>query len=229
MPQENQVPTSHSSYRQIHDLCFWLALMISFLVLSVLLGCTSANEGATVGSSLRTQATLADTRNGAANTLTMVENAETETSTPTDGSAPTITTRGGGTWTGNSFGPNAYATLDAEGTQEMSTGVTPRRIYYDRDTGRLVVSSGSDITAKNVLYDGKTGKLEIGEFTTSASEPIRAGNEGLALVKERFNGMDAAAQAVLIEGLKRDQASVEAISPIAGSVLSDLIKALLLP
>lgn len=207
-----------------------LFVLVAGFALAAQVGCVDAGkvtESAQVGSSIRTASGANEQRNASPNTLTLTEPIENET-VEVEGEAPRIITRGGGTWHGNSVGPNAYATLDADGTQEMSTGVTPRRIFYDRDTGRLVVSSGSDISASGVKYDGKTGKLEIASFTTSSSEPIRAGNEAFDRLAAAWTTVPAESSAlvkeVLIKALEEERAKVEAITPAAGGVLTQAIE-----
>lgn len=203
-------PITHPSYCQLYDLVFWVLLIGSLLIVSVLAGCTNTNEAAMAGSRIQATPTTLDTRNAAPNTLSFVEDPE-----------------GRGTWNGNSTGPNAYATVDADGTQEMSTGVVPRRIFFDRETGRLVISSGSDVSWEKAKFNPLTSLIEIEGFTTSSSEPLRASNEGLALIAERYKTMDAEARAVLIKDLEKQQAIAETVSPLAASVLGDLIKGLL--
>lgn len=208
MTQSAPRRTTHPSLIQFWNILFWVLMILIVLAFASLSACTSGN--AVVGSSLIQTPTTTSTRNGAPNTLSFVEDPE-----------------GRGTWNGNSTGPNAYATVDADGTQEMSTGVVPRRIFFDRETGRLVISSGSDVSWKSAKFNPQTSLIEIDGFTTSSSEPLRASNEGLALIADRYKNMDQASRDAFIAELEENRKMVEVVSPLAASVLGDLIKGLL--
>jgi hypothetical protein len=97
-------------------------------------------------------------------------------------------------------GPAQYTAMTGDGLQTFKTGSTPREVYFDRDTGRFVVSSGADLTAKDIAFDAATGSLTVGEFSTSASEPIRALNESLDRLAAAWVAMtDAEREAVIAE------------------------------
>jgi hypothetical protein len=97
-------------------------------------------------------------------------------------------------------GPAQYTSLNADGLQTMKTGSTPREVYFDRDTGRFVISSGADINAEGIEFDAATGSLRVEKFGTSSSEPIRALNEALDRLVPAWVAMtDAERDAVIAE------------------------------
>jgi len=77
-------------------------------------------------------------------------------------------------------GPARYTSITADEIQTIQSGTTPRDLWVQTHDGTKVnLSSGSDIIAEGLEYDPATGLVKIRRFSTSASEPIRAGNEAL--------------------------------------------------
>lgn len=98
---------------------------------------------------------------------------------PLDTTTMTVTPDGTNTFVATARGPVTEALVDDEGIESRSTGVVPRRVIWTRDGQRLSIDSGSDINAKGVVIDPATGRVEVAEFSTSSSEPLRALNEAL--------------------------------------------------
>jgi len=77
-------------------------------------------------------------------------------------------------------GPARFTRVDADGVQTLQTGTVPRDMFVQLPNGtRLNLSTGTDITADGLKFNPETGSFEVKRFTTSASEPLRAANEGL--------------------------------------------------
>lgn len=75
-------------------------------------------------------------------------------------------------------GPARFTSITEGEIQTMQSGTTPRDLFVRLPDGTQVnLSSGSDISAEGVEFDPTTGAFKVRRFSTSASEPIRAGNE----------------------------------------------------
>lgn len=157
---------------------------------------------AQVGSTSRQTPSQADYKNGSPNTLSLTSQGET--------------------WSTNGTGPQRYTFMEPTQVTTFQQGSTPREIMYDRDTGRLVISSGSDINAEGVEFDPKTGAVKVRKFGTSASEPLRAGNESLDRLREYWAARDQASKEAIIAEIK----AIEKISPDVKDVLIQLLTGL---
>jgi hypothetical protein len=77
-------------------------------------------------------------------------------------------------------GPARFTSITQDEVQTMQTGTTPRDLFLAKlpdGTIRFNLSSGTDIQAEGVTFDAAAGSFRVDRFGTSASEPIRAGNE----------------------------------------------------
>jgi hypothetical protein len=105
-------------------------------------------------------------------------------------------------------GPARFTSITQDEVQTMQTGTTPRDLFLAKlpdGTIRFNLSSGTDIQAEGVEFDAAAGSFRVDRFGTSASEPLRAGNEAYdRLVTYWVNLTDAQKQARLaeIEALK---------------------------
>lgn len=171
---------------QVRQIMVFVALVIA---------CSALGCAVRVGSKSDTDATKTSYTNGSPNTIGL---------TDPDGN-----------WTANGTGPQQFTDMNDAGLQTFRQGSTPREIFWDGSTKRLVVSSGSDIRASNIEYDPKSGKVRLGEFSTSASEPLRAGNEALDRLVAYWAARDEASKQAII-------AQIEAAKDIAPDV-KDLI------
>jgi len=126
-----------------------------------------------------------------------------------------------GTLTADGSGSGTYTSLsDDAGLEKVSTGSTPREVYYDERSGRFMLSSGTDINAENVEItrpDGVT--IKLGKFGTVASEPQRAANEAYDRLTAYWEARDEATKERDIAAIK----SIEATAPeLAGLILKML-------
>lgn len=147
-----------------------------------------------VGSRLTTTGTGADVRTGTPNTLTMTD--------------------ADGQWTANTTGPAGWTAINADGIERFHEGSTPRELYYDRASGRLVLSSGTDIRATGVVVDPTVGTISIGEFATSASEPIRAGNEAYDRLVTFWQSLTEAQRAAHVADVEAWKAAGDTFAPV---------------
>lgn len=154
-----------------------------------------------VGPSIKQDATGVKLATGVPNTLTLTDS--------------------DGQWTSNGVGPAQWTDLTAEGVQTFRQGSTPREIFWDGNTHRLVVSSGSDITAEGVTVDPVAGMLQVQRFTTTASEPIRAQNEAFAALVGYWSTLTQEQRAAHIADVEAAQAAGDTFAP----VLLQLIRA----
>ena len=117
-------------------------------------------------------------------------------------------------------GPGRHLLLTDESIETQSVGSTNRSLFYDAKTGRLVLDSGSDITAEAVEVrpdgDGRLGLIKIGRFTTSSSEPTRASNEAYDRLAAVWQARDQASKEALL-------AEIEALKITAPEVASALL------
>lgn len=77
-------------------------------------------------------------------------------------------------------GPARFTSITQDEVQTMQTGTTPRDLFLAKlpdGTIRFNLSSGTDIQAEGVTFDATAGSFRVDRFGTSASEPLRAGNE----------------------------------------------------
>ena len=140
----------------------------------------------------------------------------------TNGSPNTVTlSDGDGTWNINSTGPSRYTSLDAKGLTTVQQGTTPRDIYYDRETGRLVISSGTDIRAEGVEFDQAKGVLKLKTFETVGTPQIAALGNLQAQLVEYWTARDQASADVL----RREMEAIENVSPTVANMLKDVLRA----
>jgi hypothetical protein len=132
-----------------------------------------------------------------------------------------IVSDGDGTWNINSTGPSRYTSLDAKGLTTVQQGTTPRDIYYDRETGRLVISSGTDIRAEGVEFDQAKGVLKLKTFETVGTPQIAALGNLQAQLVEYWTARDQASADVL----RREMEAIENVSPTVANMLKDVLRA----
>lgn len=147
-----------------------------------------------IGNRVASNATRTDVRTGTPNTLTMTD--------------------ADGQWTANSVGPSGWTAIDQDGIERFHQGSTPRELFYDRDTGRLVLSSGTDIMAKGITIDPAAGMVQVQEFSTLASEPIRAQNEAFGLLSQWWGQLTQAQKDAHIADAQAAQALGDTFAPV---------------
>lgn len=131
-------------------------------------------------------------------------------------------TRADETWTAANSGPADYTELLEGGSVSMKHGIVGRKIFFDRETGRLVVDSGADVTAKGIDIDQTTGRVSIAEFATVGSDQIRAGNEAYDRLVAYWQARDQASRDAIIAELE----TIKEVAPTAAGVLTSLIETL---
>lgn len=173
-----------------------IALGLVITLMSSQAGCA-----ARVGKKTLVTPTQADNTNGSPNTLTLADP--------------------DGTWNVESTGASRYTSLDAKGLTTVQQGTTPRDIYYDRETGRLVISSGTDIRAEGVEFDQARGVLKLKVFETVGTPAIAALGEAQAKLVAYWTARDQASA----EALKREMETIENVSPAVAGIIKDILRA----
>lgn len=173
------------------------SLIIIGVILFVFAGCS-----AQVGSQTTVKPGESNARNGSPNSLTLTREDET--------------------WSAANSGPADYTELTEGGTVSIKHGVIGRKIYYDRESGRLVVDSGADITAQGIEVDQQSGKVTIARFATIGSDQIRAGNEAYDRLVTYWSARDQASRDAIITELE----TIKETAPTAANVITSLIETL---
>lgn len=109
------------------------------------------------------------------------------TNSPLDTTTMTITPDGTNTFVATARGPVRESLVDSEGIEARSTGMVTRDLTFvlsPDGTKRFSLASGSDISATGFRMNPVTGLVEVQEFSTISSEPLRALNESLAHYKD---------------------------------------------
>lgn len=128
---------------------------------------------------------------------------------PLDTTTMTVTPDGTNTFVATARGPVTEALVDDEGIESRTTGMVTRRIIWTRDGQRLSIDSGSDITAKGVVIDPATGRVQVDEFATISSEPLRALNEAL----DRYQAVWAKLSEEQRAAIEAQFRAIEAVAP----------------
>lgn len=124
----------------------------------------------------------------------------------------------------NGVGPARYTSITDELLETMQSGTTPRDLWFRKlpdGTFQFNLSSGADFAAKGLEFSPVTGALKVDEFSTSASEPLRAGNEAYDKMVGYWTSMTQAQK----DALLAEMDTVKAVAPTAGNVLQALIQA----
>jgi len=119
-----------------------------------------------------------------------------------------------GQWTANSTGASGWTAVDAKGIERFNQGGPQRELYYDRDTGRLVLSSGTDIHAKGIAIDPHIGSVQIAEFSTVTSTPALAQAEAFRALESYWLALTEAQKAAHIADVEAAQAAGDALAPV---------------
>lgn len=118
-------------------------------------------------------------------------------------------------------GPARYTSITEDEIQTMQSGTTPRDLYFKLPNGtQLNLSSGSDINVEGMEYTPSTGTLKVKRFSTSSSEPLRAGNEAYDRLVAWWQALSADQRAVRI-------AEIEAAADLAPDLKDFIIGTLL--
>lgn len=138
---------------------------------------------------------------------------------PLDTTTMTVTPEGTNTFVATARGPVRESLLDAKGLESRSTGMVTRDVTWTNGKEHFGLASGSDFAAKGVKVNPATGLIEIAEFSTSSSEPLRALNEALDRYKDVWAKLSE-------EQRKQVEAQMEAIKVVSPPLL-EAIKAVL--
>lgn len=123
----------------------------------------------------------------------------------------------------NGIGPAKYTSITEGAIEMMSTGSTQREVWAKRNpdgTLQVQLSSGTDINADGVEYNPLTGAIKIKRFGTSASEPIRAGNEAYDRLVAYWETLTQAQKEARLADL---EAIKESVPTLAGMV-TEIVK-----
>lgn len=176
-------------------------LIVVAVAFSLVIACAPMGGCTKVGGLVKTSATGFTAESPPPNVLTMTD-AE-------------------GQWTAAGTGPAQYTDMSEAGVTTLRHGSVPREIFYDRTTGRLILSSGTDVWGEGIEFDAPTGSLRIARGGTSASAPMRASNEALdRLVAYWTARTEAEAQARAAE-----MRTIEAVAPTLAGTIKDLLRA----
>jgi hypothetical protein len=106
-------------------------------------------------------------------------------------------------WNDSTNGPVSTVKQTESENLVRKTGQVTREISFRDGQRQLLISTGADISAEAVVIDPANGVMNIGRFSTSSSEPIRALNEGL----DRY-------QAVWAQRSQEQRAAIEALQQL---------------
>jgi hypothetical protein len=123
----------------------------------------------------------------------------------------------------NGNGPARYTFISEDEIRTIQTGTTPRDVFAilkPDGTIRVNLSSGTDVNAEGLEIDPKTRTIKLARLTTSASEPIRAGNEALDRLKEYWSARDQAAKDATIEQIRATGKVADDMIPLILKLLS---------
>lgn len=120
-------------------------------------------------------------------------------------------------------GPAKYTFIGPDGIQSMQTGSTPRELWAKMANGtELQLSSGSDISIEGLTYDPATNALTVRKFGTSASEPLRAGNEAYDRLVSYWQTLSAEQRQARMADLE----AIKAVTPTAANLISEVVRVL---
>lgn len=129
-----------------------------------------------------------------------------------------------GTLSTSGTGPTTWKRLDADGVETTSTGVAPRSIYWDNESKRFVLDSGSDVTAEDVSVglsaDGT--QIKVGRLTTLTSPPTRAVNEAYAQLVGYWTSLSADQKEAHLGDLKAMTDAGDTFAPVLLKLLSGI-------
>jgi len=120
----------------------------------------------------------------------------------------------------NGPGPARFTSITADEVQTFQSGTTPRDMFVQLPSGaKFNLSSGTDINAEGIEFDPATGGFKISKFGTSASEPLRAGNEAYDRLIVYWSGRDQASKDAIIAELKAIEASTPVVAGLVGNMI----------
>jgi len=144
---------------------------------------------------------------------------QTTANSPLDTTTMTVTPDGTNTFVATARGPVRESLLDAKGLESRSTGMVTRDVTWTNGKEHFGLASGSDFAAKGVKVNPATGLIEIAEFSTSSSEPLRALNEALDRYKDVWAKLSE-------EQRKQVEAQMDAIKVVSPPLI-DALRAVL--
>lgn len=128
--------------------------------------------------------------------------------------------------TANGIGPARFTSITEGEVQTMQTGTIPRDLWLKLPNGaQFNLSSGTDIYAEGVAFNPSTGSFNVKVFGTSASEPLRAHNEGLATWSAYLNHLAS----MSVEARKAELDAIKAVSAEAFEAVSVGLKLMGVP
>lgn len=126
--------------------------------------------------------------------------------------------------TANGVGPARYTSVTEGEIQTMSSGVTPRDLWYRKladGTVQFNLSSGTDIEAEGVEIDPASGTFKVAKFGTSASKPLEALGQANAALAAYWTALSTDQRAARIAELEAASKAGDTFAP----VILTLIKA----
>ena len=128
--------------------------------------------------------------------------------------------------TANGIGPARFTSITEGEVQTMQTGTVPRDLWLKLPNGaQFNLSSGTDIMAEGVTFNPATGAFSVKTFGTSASDPLKAHNEGLATWSQYLNHLAS----MSVEARKAELDAIKAVSAEAFQAVSVGLKLLGVP
>lgn len=95
----------------------------------------------------------------------------------------------------NGTGPGGYISTTATGSEAFYVNSNPRNVTINLmpdGTRQVNVAGGTDVTGKGLKIDPETGLIEVAEFSTIASEGVRASNESLVALRDYWANLTQA-------------------------------------
>lgn len=125
----------------------------------------------------------------------------------------------------NGTGPGGYINTSATGTEAFYVNSNPRNVTINvmpDGTRQVSIAGGTDVTGKGLKVDPSTGLIEVAEFSTVASEGIRASNESLIALRDYWANLTQAQRDAALAEIETTGKVTESMVPLVLQFLSGL-------
>jgi hypothetical protein len=125
----------------------------------------------------------------------------------------------------NGTGPGGFINTTATGTEAFYVNSNPRNVTINvlpDGTRQVSIAGGTDVTGKGLKVDPETGLIEVAEFSTIASEGVRASNESLVALQSYWAGLTQAQRDAALAQIETTGQVTESMVPLVLQFLSGL-------
>ena len=125
----------------------------------------------------------------------------------------------------NGTGPGGFINTTATGTEAFYVNSNPRNVTINvlpDGTRQVSIAGGTDVTGKGLKVDPETGLIEVAEFSTIASEGVRASNESLVALESYWAGLTQAQRDAALAQIETTGQVTESMVPLVLQFLSGL-------